>query len=100
MVYTSIYTQIIPDHDNNFDHTTLWEKSVTIYGIKNKSAKQEKSHPDEVCDQNIVSGGESLSMINISKTKNIFFYIWILKRSRAVPQRYTWNNIKRAEWRM
>ena len=55
MVYISIYTQIIPDHDNNFDHTTLWEKSVTTYGIKNKSAKQEKSHPEEVCDQNIVS---------------------------------------------
>ena len=68
MVYTSIYTQIIPDHDNNFDHTTLWEKSVTIHGIKNKRAKQEKSHPDEVCDQNIVSSGGSF--INDKHFKN------------------------------
>ena len=77
MVYTSIYcTQIIPDHDNHFDHTTLWEKSVTIYGIKNKSAKQEKSIPDEVCDQNIVSsGGSFINDKHFKNAKYILLYL-------------------------
>ena len=76
MVYTSIYTQIIPDHDNHFDHTTLWEKSVTIYGIKNKSAKQEMSHPDEVCDQNIVSsGGSFINDKDFKNAKYILLYL-------------------------
>ena len=58
MINISIYTQVILDHDNNFDHTTLWGKCKHLWNQKQK-CEREKSHPDEVGDQNIISGGGS-----------------------------------------